>query len=274
MPDGGMLTLHAEPVDVTNADVIEQLGEARMGLFIRLTVADTGHGMTEDVKAHLFEPFFTTKGVGKGTGLGLPMVQGIVKQHRGWVSFVSAPGAGTRMDVYLPPASAPAEAMARPVIRSPSGVQTPADLTRTPVPLPATSPDERDELSAGDCKTILLVDDEPMIRSIGRSVLEKAGYRVLTANDGIEAVEVFSREHPAIVLVVLDVTMPRMSGHDALRRFVEIDPAVRVLFSTGYSSLDLADMEGTLGLLAKPYRPSELLAAVQSALAPEPSSTA
>jgi two-component system cell cycle sensor histidine kinase/response regulator CckA len=108
-----------------------------------------------------------------------------------------------------------------------------------------------------------------MIRTIGRAVLEKEGFCVLTAEDGVEAVEVFTREHSRIALVVLDVTMPRMSGRDAFRHLVEIDPSVRVLFSTGYSSADIAELNGTAGLLAKPYRPHELLSAVQAALTPE-----
>jgi two-component system cell cycle sensor histidine kinase/response regulator CckA len=113
MPDGGVLTLSAESVEVTAADVAERVGEARPGRFVRMSVTDTGHGMTDDVKAHLFEPFFTTKGVGKGTGLGLPMVQGIVKQHRGWVTYASTPGVGTRIDLYLPPAGVEAMRRAR-----------------------------------------------------------------------------------------------------------------------------------------------------------------
>jgi PAS domain S-box-containing protein len=270
MPDGGSLTLHAEPVEVTPSDVVERPGEARPGRFIRLTVTDTGCGMTDEVKAHLFEPFFTTKGVGKGTGLGLPMVQGIVKQHRGWVTCASAPGAGTRIDLYLPPAAA--DAVPRAVLRSPPAVTPLADMTRTPVPAATVS--RPAPVSAGGRTTILLVDDESMIRSIGRAVLEKEGFRVLTAEDGVEAVEVFTREYTGVALVVLDVTMPRMSGHDALRHMLEIDPSVRVLFSTGYSSLDLAETEGTVGLLAKPYRPQELVAAVQAALSPEVSPAA
>jgi CheY-like chemotaxis protein len=200
------------------------------------------------------------------------MVQGIVKQHRGWVTCASAPGAGTRIDLYLPPADA--DAVARPVLRSPPAAPPTPDMTRTPVPLAAPQRPTPVESPDGERITVLLVDDEAMIRTIGRAVLEKEGFRVLTAEDGVEAVEVFTREHATVSLVVLDVTMPRMSGRDALRHMLEIDPSVRVLFSTGYSSLDLAEMEGTVGLLAKPYRPHELLAAVQTALSPEATTSA
>jgi DNA-binding response OmpR family regulator len=114
------------------------------------------------------------------------------------------------------------------------------------------------------------VDDEAMIRDLGRAVLCGAGYRVLLAEDGVEAVEVFAREHARIDLVILDVTMPRMSGRDAFRHLVEIDPGARILFSTGFSSDDVGGLDGACGLLGKPYRPHELLAAVRSALAASP----
>jgi CheY-like chemotaxis protein len=115
------------------------------------------------------------------------------------------------------------------------------------------------------------VDDEAMIRELGRTVLTRGGFRVLTAEDGAEAVEVFERLRDDIDLVILDVTMPRMSGRDAFRRMAEIDPGARIMFSTGYSADDLAEVEGAAGLLTKPYRPQELLAAVRLALAaPQP----
>jgi two-component system, cell cycle sensor histidine kinase and response regulator CckA len=263
MPDGGTLTLSAEPVELTDTDTACTTGEGRAGRFIRLSVTDTGTGMTDEVKTHLFEPFFTTKGIGKGTGLGLPMVQGIVKQHQGWVTCASVPGAGTRIDLHLPPADA--DAAQRPVLRSlpmvPSAERTP--LPRVGMVDPPTPGNESN-------RTILLVDDEPMIREIGRLVLQQAGFRVLTAEDGVEAVDVFRREYAQIDLVVLDVTMPRMSGRDAFRHLVEFDPGVKVLFSTGYSAEDIAELDGAVGLLGKPYRPHELLTAVNAAFDGEP----
>jgi PAS domain S-box-containing protein len=263
MPDGGTITMSAESVTVTEADAGRYPGDARAGEFVRLTVSDTGVGMTEEVKARIFEPFFTTKEVGKGTGLGLPMVQGIVKQHRGWITCSSAPGAGTRLDLYLPPAD-PA-AVPRSVLRSSLRVATPPPQASIFDALVDTPPDGSDARP-----TVLLVDDEAMIRDIGRAVLARAGFRVLTADDGAEAVEVFTRERDRITLVILDVTMPRMSGRDAFRHMVEVDPAARVLFSTGYSAEDIAELDGSVGLLGKPYRPHELLAAVRAALAVQP----
>ncbi|MBY0513251.1 MAG: PAS domain S-box protein [Gemmataceae bacterium] len=240
MPEGGTLVLTADPVAVTAADH----PDAVPGEYVRLGVADTGTGMTDEVRARVFEPFFTTKGPGKGTGLGLPMVQGIVKQHRGWVEFTTAPGAGTRIDLFFPV----------------------APVSAVPVPVPTPPPPNTTGAAAAG-HTILLVDDEPMIRQLGRVVLERAGYTVLTAEDGRDAVEVFARERGRISLVVLDSTMPRMCGRDAFRKMIELDPHARVLFSTGYSADDLSDLEGSLGLLAKPYRPEGLLAAVRDALA-------
>jgi len=114
--------------------------------------------------------------------------------------------------------------------------------------------------------TILLVDDEQMIRDLGCAVLTRAGYRILTADDGQHAVEVFEREWHNIALVILDVTMPRMSGSDASRHMIRIDPNVRVLFSTGFAADDLSELDGSQGLLSKPYRPQELVAAVRAAL--------
>jgi CheY-like chemotaxis protein len=221
--------------------------------------------MTDAVKARIFEPFFTTKEVGKGTGLGLPMVQGIVKQHRGWITCTSVPGAGTRLDLYLPLAD-PA-AVPRSVLRSSLSVSTTPPHPREGLPnsLIDTPPNGTDARP-----TVLLVDDEVMIRDIGRAVLARAGYRVLTADDGVEAVDVFAREHDRISLVILDVTMPRMSGRDAFRHMIDIDPSARVLFSTGYSAEDIAELDGSVGLLGKPYRPHELLAAVRAALAAQP----
>jgi PAS domain S-box-containing protein len=272
MPEGGTLTLTASMVDVPGAELGAPPGESRPGRFVRLTVMDTGEGMTEAIKARIFEPFFTTKGQGKGTGLGLPMVQGIIKQHQGWITCVSAPGAGTRLDLYLPPADP--DAVSRPVLRSPSAPLEAVSRTPLPRAVPAAieliEPEPADTEQEDRKELILLVDDESMIRELGRLVLERAGYRVLTAEDGVEAIEVFARAHEEIELVILDVTMPRMSGRDAFRHLVEIAPEARILFSTGYSDEHIAELDGAVGLLGKPYRPQELLAAVQAALETQP----
>lgn len=264
MPDGGTLTLAAEQVAAAPDDSAAGT-EVGPGPFVRLSVVDTGCGMTDAVKARIFEPFFTTKEVGKGTGLGLPMVQGIVKQHRGWVDCVTMPGRGTRIDLYLPRAAVPAALdgpVGRPVRESERPVVT---------DLPRAAPEA---VSSPEGKTVLLVDDESMIRMLGRATLERAGYEVLTAEDGADAVEVFSRERDRIELIVMDVTMPRMSGRDAYRQIVALDPDARVLFSTGYAPEEIAELDGAVGLLGKPYRPAELLAAVRNALSVAPAGAA
>jgi two-component system cell cycle sensor histidine kinase/response regulator CckA len=246
MPDGGTLTLRAAGVTVTPEEAARH-PDARPGEFVRVTVADTGQGMTPEVKARIFEPFYTTKPVGQGTGLGLPMVHGIVRQHNGWIECETAPGRGTRFDLYLPRVAA---SISGPVPR-PADRSSPPDVA-TPPP--------------NESRTVLLVDDEDMIRCLGRSVLEAAGYRVLEAHDGAAAVDLFRREYGRIDLVILDLTMPRLSGRDAFRSMTAIAPDARVLFSSGYSSDDLSDVTGAVGLLAKPYRPADLVTAVRQAL--------
>jgi PAS domain S-box-containing protein len=246
MPAGGRLTLSADAVDLGPADT-GMSPYARPGLFVRMAVSDTGPGMTDAVVRRLFEPFFTTKGVGRGTGLGLPMVHGIMQQHKGWVAVQTAPGKGSRFELYLPAAGAGA-------VAGPAPPRLAASID-TPTP------------TDGPAGTILLVDDEEMIRQLARVVLEGAGYMVLEAEDGAEAVDVFRREAGRIDLVILDLTMPRLSGRDAFRQILEIDPAARVLFSSGYSADDLSGADGARGLLSKPYRPPDLLAAVRKAVA-------
>jgi PAS domain S-box-containing protein len=269
MAEGGTLTLSATPVEVTEGDAAGR-PDARPGHFIRVSVADTGSGMTDAVRARAFEPFYTTKGVGKGTGLGLPMVHGIVKQHQGWVECATAPGTGTRIDLYLPPAPA---AATQPWVPPRAVPENNGGRLSSLAPWPAgrgLAADTPPPVAALKDRTILLVDDEAMIRALGRAVLERSGFRVLTAEDGAEAVEVFDRERANVDLVIMDVTMPRMSGRDAYRELVRLDPEARVLFSTGYSAEELAELDGAVGLLNKPYRPDELLAAVAEALTAGP----
>jgi PAS domain S-box-containing protein len=253
MPDGGALTLSAEPVERFPTDPRPPgWDDLAPGRYVRFAVADTGVGMTDEVLARMFEPFFTTKGIGKGTGLGLPMVHGIVKQHHGWIEIHTQPGDGTRIELNLPIAEVGA---------------TPAtSVSPTPFPSALPTPTIPPGLRPARPMTVLLVDDESMIRDLGRAVLTRAGFRVLTADDGVEAVEVYARQFNEIDLVVLDVTMPRMSGRDAFRHMTEINPSARILFSTGYSADDLAEVDSSAGLLSKPYRPQDLVAAVRTAL--------
>jgi two-component system cell cycle sensor histidine kinase/response regulator CckA len=238
MPQGGRLLLRADNVDLGD-DYARLHLEGRAGAFVRLRVEDTGCGIPAEVRPHIFEPFFTTKGLGVGTGLGLAMVFGIVKQHQGWINCYSEIGRGTRFDLFLPRHEhAPA----------PASVVPPAPPSGT--------------------ETILLADDEPMIRNLGRRILEHCGYQVLLAEDGEQAIEAYVNSKGHIDLVILDMTMPRLSGRDAFRRLRQIDPEVGVLFASGYSADNAAseEVERALGFVGKPYRPDELARMVRCVL--------
>jgi PAS domain S-box-containing protein len=240
MPDGGSLVL--ETANVVFAETPARAPvEARPGEFIRLSVRDNGCGIPPDVRARIFEPFFTTKGPGKGTGLGLAMVFGIVQQHDGWIECQSEPGRGTTFGMYIP--------------RHGDAALLPGSVAASQSPLHGR-------------ETVLLVDDEEMIRNLGRTILQRYGYEVLVAEDGQDAIEVYKREQDRIDLVILDLTMPRLSGHDAFRQLLRINPAVRVLFASGYSAEHITetDPERVLGFVGKPYSQNELAQSVRSAL--------
>jgi two-component system, cell cycle sensor histidine kinase and response regulator CckA len=217
------------------------LEQARQGEFIRLRVRDNGIGMTAEAQTRIFEPFFTTKEPGKGTGLGLAMAQGIVQQHHGWIECQSILGEGTCFDIYLP---------------------------RTHVLAGPRSPRALPHKSARGHETILLADDESLVRNLGRTILESHGYQVLLAHDGQHALEVYRRERGRIDLVLLDLTMPRLSGRETMRQLRQLDSSVRVLFASGYSAehLTAEDREVACGFVGKPYRPEDLALAVRAAL--------
>ncbi len=239
MPRGGQLRLETANVTLTETELHMRL-DARPGEFVRLSVIDTGEGIPAEIRSRIFEPFFTTKGPGKGTGLGLAVVFGNIKQHHGWIECASEVHVGTRFDMYLPRSR-----------RSPAVTATPSAAVAQP-----------------GCETILVVDDEPTIRHLGKTVLEQLGYRVLVAEGGEQALEIYARAQPRPGLVVLDLTMPRLSGRDTLERLRAIDPDVRVLLSSGYSAdaAMLEDDESTVHFIGKPYLPADLAAAVRSAL--------
>jgi CheY-like chemotaxis protein len=214
--------------------------QRRPGEFVRLRVMDNGGGIPPEVLPRIFEPFFTTKGPDRGTGLGLAMVFGIVQQHRGWIECQSQLGQGTTFDIYLPRTQ-----------------EEQSDSARSRIA--ATAPGRG---------TILLVDDEPMLLNLGRTVLQKVGYKVLLASDGEQAVDLYRRAGAEIDLVILDRTMPRLSGRDTLRLMLQLNPQVRVLIASGYAvdQLSAEEREHVRGFLAKPYSPDELVEAVRSVL--------
>jgi CheY-like chemotaxis protein len=234
-----VLLLETANVALTEGEARRRLG-ARAGEFVRLRVSDNGAGIAPEVLPRIYEPFFTTKGPDRGTGLGLALVHGVVQQHQGWIECGSAVGRGTTFDLYLPRhAAAAPEAPAPP----------------RPPPAPGR-------------ETVLLADDEGALRNLARAILQRMGYQVLLAADGREAIEVYQRERRRIGAVVLDVTMPRLSGRDALKELRRLDPGLRVLFVSGYplEHLTEAERQQIDGFVAKPYQPEDLAAAVRAAL--------
>ena len=212
------------------------------GSYVEVAVADTGLGMTEEVRQRAFEPFFTTKNTSgmTGTGLGLSTTYGIVQAHHGAITVVSARGKGSTFRVLLPVGSLP-----------------PADQVPTTV------------ASRGQ-GLVLLVDDEPLLRELGASVLESLGYQTLTAADGEEAVAAFRESHERLCVVLLDLKMPKMAGREAFLEMRRIDPKVPVVVCTGFGENEEVQELLTLGasgLLAKPYRISDLTATLDRALA-------
>jgi len=240
MPDGGTISLGAEPVRLSE-DEAEARGLPGAGEYVELTVADTGHGMDAETLGRVFEPFFTTKAPGRGTGLGLSTVYGVVCQHGGAVFARSAPGAGSTFHVCLPASESPA------TTGSPAGNET---------------------LLCG-IETILLAEDDEIVRELAAEVLTRAGYTVLSAADGQEAVEVYEAHGDEIDLALLDVVMPGLGGPQVLDRLRAKSPLLPALFSTGYSK-ETANPRFTLAagvrMIQKPYRLQALLTAVREIL--------
>lgn len=239
MPHGGTLSFQTSHF-VPDPDFLARHVEARSGDFVQLRIRDTGVGITAEARQRIFEPFFTTKEKTTGTGLGLAVVFSIVKQHHGWIVCESEPGRGTTFDLFLP--------------RSNSQL--------------SVSPQDSVQGSAAKKRTILLADDERMIRQLTKTVLENVGYQVLLAEDGRAALELFRAHQTDIALVILDAVMPRMSGRDTLRELVHLQPNVLVLFSSGHATeqVDLAEFPQVRGFLAKPYRAHQLVQTVEEIL--------
>ena len=252
MPAGGRLTIRTASVLVTEDEARGRAG-VRPGPHVLLVVADTGTGMSPEVQSHLFEPFFTTKGVGKGTGLGLSTVYGIVKQCGGDIHVESAPDRGTVFRIYLPCA----EGAAAPEEASPAEVAAGAGEA-APGPASARS------------GSVLVVEDEPAVRSVALRALRGAGFTVCVAADGDEALRLLGEARgPAVDLVVTDVVMPRLGGLELAARLRERRPGLPVLFVSGYTE-HAADLQGRLDerttFLSKPFTPQDLLRAVRQLL--------
>ncbi len=241
MPGGGRLSVGTSRVTLADEHV-ERRHRLPPGDYACLAVTDTGVGMDEATQAHLFEPFFTTKEVGKGTGLGLATVYGIVKQSGGYIWVYSEPAHGTTVKVYLPRVPGVAEAAA-------------------PAPVPAAV--------RGGHETVLLVEDAAPVRTLARRSLEACGYRVLDASDGPAALELSARHGSAIDLLVTDVVMPGMSGRELAERLAPQRPGMKVLYTSGYTD-DAMVRQGVLtagvAFLQKPFVPDTLARKVRDVL--------
>jgi nitrogen-specific signal transduction histidine kinase/CheY-like chemotaxis protein len=245
MPKGGRLSVKTELCALTNEKVHEHF-HIPPGDYVQISVTDTGTGMTPEVKRRIFEPFYTTKEVGKGTGLGLSMAYGIAKNHGGYINAYSEPGLGTTMRIYLP-------------------------AMRTDMPAQAAA-----ERQAGIHRvaTILLIDDEAVVRDLAKGVLESHSYEVLSAANGAEGVKVFREKKDAIDLVLLDMVMPEKNGAQVFKEIRAMRPEVKVLLCSGYDEEEYFQelfKLGAVGFVQKPFRFTELLRQVDKAIGEEQS---
>ncbi len=238
MPQGGRLELSTGHVTFTPATVVAN-PSARPGDYVRLTVRDFGSGMSDEVQSRIFEPFYTTKEIGQGTGLGLAVVFGIIEAHGGWVQCESELGFGTRFDAYIP------RHYGKAVLHgTPAAIQSPF----------------------GNGERILIADDEPMIRKLASTILTQLKYEVVLAEDGAIAVAEFEKNGGRFDLVILDLSMPNLSGKDAYSRIRKLNAKVPVILASGYSAdRDSLQTEG-ITFLDKPYTPGSLARTVRTVL--------
>lgn len=240
MPEGGRLIFKTENIFIIEEFYKEHLW-AKPGHYAQLTVSDTGHGMDGETIKHIFDPFYTTKGVGKGTGLGLAMVYGIVKSHEGYILCESEPGKGTTFRIYFP------------ATEQGRGVEEWRE----------------DKELKGGSETILLVDDEEPIRNLGEQIFAKHGYTVLKVSDGESALKLYQEKKGEIALVVLDLIMPGMGGKKCLEELLQINPEVKVVITSGYSpdgSHKTFLEGGAKNFISKPFNMKEMLQVVREVL--------
>lgn len=252
MPDGGSLAVSIGAVEFAEQSCARD-SEARPGSFVCLKVSDTGCGMDKATLSKIFEPFFTTKDIGKGTGLGLATVYGIVKQHQGWIDVHSEPRKGTTFSVYFPVS---------------------AEAT-----LGGPHPNSAAAAVAGGKETVLLVEDEPALRRLVRRTIEHGGYSVIEAGSGREALETWEKENCRIDLLLTDLVMPGgISGTKLAEALLALNPNLKVIYTSGYvgESGDTEALLNRANFLAKPYNPATLMRMVRCCLdnAPVPAAAA
>jgi len=243
MPRGGHLVISARSEVLTDSEALLH-GAAAGGAYAVLEVADTGEGMSREIIDRIFDPFFTTKEVGNGTGLGLSTVQGIVSNHGGFIAVSSTAGEGSTFKVYLP------------VRRTqPESTALPADTSAPP---------------PGNGELILVVDDDASVLSITKQTLEAFGYEVLAAEDGAQAIGLFSRRHEDVALVLTDMAMPVIDGYALIAALNRIGRDVRVIATTGNpaaAAMTKIARSGITHILIKPYTADHLLRTIAAALA-------
>jgi PAS domain S-box-containing protein len=242
MPNGGTLVIETSGVRF-DAATAAQTPQARPGAFACLSVSDNGEGIAPEILPHIFEPFFTTKDVGKGSGLGLATVFGIVQQHQGWINVYSEPGQGTTFRVYLPQLDRPAKLPSAP-----------------PAPSPAR----------GGKETILVVEDDPALRGVIRSSLARLGYQIIEAASGVQALEAWHQKRGEIPLLLTDMLMPDgMNGKELAEKLLQKNPKLKVIYISGYSAdlagEDLVLIEG-VNFLAKPFEIQKLAKTIRERL--------
>jgi signal transduction histidine kinase/CheY-like chemotaxis protein len=241
MPDGGRVTVRAHNAVLDEVSVREA-GGVRPGPYVVIMVTDTGTGIPPEIQGKIFDPFFTTKGVGKGTGLGLSSVATIVKSHNGFIRLDSRPGDGTTFKLYFPAAE-----------------------SETPSPDSPFAP----EVPRGLGECVLVVDDEASVRLISQHTLEMYGYRVVTASNGVEGVEIYGERRGEIALVITDMMMPVMGGSAMIKALMDINPGVRVIATSGLEangSVAGSAGPGVMHFLPKPYSAHTMLHTVHRAL--------
>ena len=242
MQKGGLLTIESG-YQVVETPVDHESGQPEPGRYAVVTVSDTGCGMDDETCKKIFEPFYTTKEVGKGTGLGMSIVYGIVKQHNGFINVYSEPGQGTTFRIYLPIYET-----------EPSGQR---DKTVQVAP------------PQGGSETILLAEDDDSVRKLVVAVLTRFGYNVIQAVDGQDAVDKFAENRETISMVLMDMIMPKKNGKEAYEEIIRIQPDIKVLYSSGYTA-DFIQNRGVseegIELIMKPVQPMELLRKVREIL--------